>query len=96
MAITLKEVISAKDFKTFIYLPEKIHKGHDKWLPPVYMDEKKYFNPSKNLSFRGCDYKMLLAYKDGEPVGRIMGIINHQHNEMMLEKCTLRIYRNIQ
>jgi hypothetical protein len=83
MAITIKEVTSAKDLKIFIYLPEKIHKGHESWLPPIYMDEKKYFNPQKNLSFRGCDYKMLLAYKDGEPVGRIMGIINHQHNEMM-------------
>ena len=83
MTLTLKEVTTAKDFKTFIYLPEKIHKGHDNWLPPVYMDEKKYFNPKKNLSFRTCDYILLLAYKDNKPVGRIVGIINHQFNEMM-------------
>jgi hypothetical protein len=81
MTITLKEVKTKKDLKEFIYLPEKIHKDHKNWLPPIYMDEKKFFNPEKNLSFRGCDYRFILAYKDNIPVGRIMGIINHQHNE---------------
>jgi len=82
MALEIKEVVTKKEYKTFIYLPEKIHKGHESWLPPIYFDEKKFFNPNKNLSFRGCDYKMLLAYKDGEAVGRIMGIINNQHNQV--------------
>lgn len=81
MSLTLKEVKTKKDLKEFIYLPEKIHKGHKNWLPPIYVDEKKYFNPQKNLSFRGCDYRMVLAYKDNIPVGRIMGIIHHPHNE---------------
>jgi hypothetical protein len=82
MTLTIKEVANSKDLKEFIYLPEKIHKGHENWLPPIYMDEKKYFDSSKNLSFRGCDTRMLLAYKDGKPVGRIMGIIHHAHNEL--------------
>jgi hypothetical protein len=82
MAITLKEVTTAGQRKTFIYLPEKIHKGHASWLPPLYMDEKKYFDPDKNPSFRACDYRMMLAFKDNKPVGRILGIINRKHNEM--------------
>jgi hypothetical protein len=82
MAVSLKEVTTAKDSKTFIYLPERIHQGHASWLPPVYMDEKKFFNPKKNPSFTLCDYRKVLAFKDGKPVGRIMGIINHTHNEM--------------
>ena len=83
MTLLIKEVISKKEYKTFIYLPEKIHKGHESWLPPIYMDEKKFFDPKKNLSFRGCDYILFLAYKDGEAVGRIMGIINHQYNKAL-------------
>ena len=83
MPVTIKEVQTKKDFHDFIYLPEKIHKGHDGWLPPLYMDEKNYFNPKKNLSFRNCDWRQTLAIKDGKVVGRIMGIINYQHNEMI-------------
>jgi hypothetical protein len=83
MTLVIKEVSSKKELKTFIYLPEKIHKGHESWLPPIYFDEKKFFDPNKNLSFRGCDYIRLLAFKNGEPVGRVMGIINHQYNQTM-------------
>jgi hypothetical protein len=83
MTITIKEVTTAKDRKTFIYLPEKIHQGHAGWLPPLYADEKKYFDPDKNPSFRSCDYRMALALKDGVPVGRIIGIINRKHNETL-------------
>jgi hypothetical protein len=80
MAVILKEVAGKKDLKEFIYLPEKIHKDQKNWLPPIYFDEKKFFDPKKNLSFRGCDHILILAYKDEKPVGRIMGIINHNHN----------------
>jgi hypothetical protein len=83
MALTLKDVTTKKEYREFIYLPEKIHKGHDNWLPPLYMDEKTFFNPKKNYSFHVCDHRLILAYKDGKVVGRIMGIINHQHNKMM-------------
>ncbi len=81
MALILKDVKTKADLKEFIYLPEKIHKGHENWLPPIYSDEKKFFNPDKNLSFRGCDTKLVLAYKDNKIVGRIMGIIQHHHNK---------------
>lgn len=83
MEVVLKDVSTKREYKEFIFLPEKIHKGHKEWLPPLYMDEKVFFDPKRNHSFSACDYRLLLAYKDGIVVGRIMGIINHQHNEMM-------------
>ena len=83
MALVLKDVSTKKEFKEFIYLPEKIHQGHRDWLPPLYLDEKVFFNPEKNHSFNVCEYRFVLAYRDGIAVGRIMGIINKQHNEMM-------------
>lgn len=81
MALTIKEVKNNADLKEFIYLPEKIHKDHANWLPPIYIDEKRYFNKDKNLAFRGCDTRMVLAFKDNKLVGRIMGIIQNQHNQ---------------
>jgi hypothetical protein len=83
VSLALREVRTDKDVKEFIHLPEKIHKSHAAWLPPLYSDEKKYFNPAINPSFRSCDFRMLLAYRGGTSVGRVMGIINRQHNDMM-------------
>ncbi len=86
MDITIKEVKTRKDLKIFIYLPEKIHAGHKNWVHPIYMDEWKYFDAKKNKSFVYCKTVLLLACKNGETAGRIMGIINDRYNEYKNEK----------
>lgn len=82
MAIEIKEVTTKKARREFIYLPEKLHQGHDNWLPPIYMDEKAYFNPRKNPAFSYSDTVLALAYQENEVVGRIFGIINHRYNKL--------------
>jgi GNAT superfamily N-acetyltransferase len=86
MAVDIWEVKTKKDLKRFIYLPEKIHAGRVNWVPPVYMDDKKYFDRQKNKTFSYCDAVLYLAGRGGEAVGRIMGIINRRFNEYRQEK----------
>jgi hypothetical protein len=86
MPIEIREVASRKDLKTFIYLPEKIHAGHANWVHPIYMDDWKYFNRKKNKAYAYCDAVLLLAFRDGRPVGRATGIINRRYNEYRHEK----------
>jgi len=86
MSINLIEVKDRKQLKTFIYLPEKLHRGRPNWVPPIYMDEWTYFDPKKNKTFEYSDTILLLAEKDGEVVGRVMGIINRRYNEVRNEK----------
>ena len=95
MPIEIREVFSRKDLKTFIYLPEKIHAGHENWVHPIYMDDWKYFDKKKNKAFGYCDTILLLAWKDGRPVGRAMGIINHRFNEHRNEKTARFGYLDI-
>ena len=86
MAIEIREVNSRKLRRQFIHLPAKIHKDHKNWVPPIYMDDRSFFNPRINKSFAYSDTLILLAFRDKFPVGRIMGIINHRHNELKGEK----------
>jgi len=86
MKIEVREVKSRRDLKTFIYLPEKIHKDHNNWLYPLYNDEWIFFDKNKNKAFSYSDTTLLLAYKDNKPVGRIMGIINKRYNELNNER----------
>jgi len=86
MAVEIREVVSRRDLKTFIYLPEKIHAGHENWVPPLFTDDWKYFDAKKNKAFGYCDTILLVAWKDGRPAGRAMGIINHRYNEHRNEK----------
>ena len=81
MSLELIEVKTRKQLRQFIQLPAKIHKNHKGWLPPIYMDDRKFFNKKKNHIFDHCDTILLLAKVNNEFVGRIMGIINHKYNE---------------
>ncbi|MBS0012238.1 MAG: hypothetical protein KFF49_12560, partial [Bacteroidales bacterium] len=83
--IEIRPVISGKDLKEFIFLPEKIHSDNPNWLPPLYSDERILFDPARNRSFEYCDCIMLLALLNGKPAGRIMGIINKRYNQIRNE-----------
>ena len=86
MAIEIREVSGRKLRRQFIHLPAWIHKNHSNWVPPIYMDDRAFFNPAKNKSFAYSDAKLFLAYRDSTVVGRIMGIINRRYNESKNEK----------
>ncbi len=79
--ILIRDVKSKKDLKAFIHLPAAIHQNHKNWVPPIYMDDWEFFDPKKNKSFDSCDTTLLLAFRNEEVVGRIMGIIHHKYNE---------------
>lgn len=86
MDIIVKPVSGKRELRQFIYLPARIHTHHETWLPPIYMDEWEFFNPKKNKSFSYCDTILLLAWKKGKVVGRIMGIINRRYNKLHNER----------
>ncbi|MFC1544398.1 hypothetical protein ACFL4Y_03995 [Gemmatimonadota bacterium] len=86
MQIEIKEVAGRGDLRKFIYLPEQIHAGHDSWVHPIFMDDRKYFDPARNKSFAYCETTRVLAWREGIPVGRIMGIINSRYNEIRGER----------
>ncbi len=96
--IMLKEVTTHRDLRDFIYLPEKVHKNEPDWLPPLYMDEWELYDKRKNKSFGYADGLLLLAYRDGKPAGRIMGLINRRYNEINHENhgrfCFMECYND--
>jgi hypothetical protein len=98
--IEIREVKTRSDLKKFIFLPAEIHKDHENWVPPVYMDDRVFFNPAKNNSFSHSDTVLYLAWAGGKAVGRIMGIINHNYNERTGENdarfCFIETYNDFE
>ena len=84
--IIVKEVLTKKQLREFIYLPSKIHKNEQNWLPPIYADEWLLFNKKKNRSYQYADAVFFLAYKNNVPAGRIMGLVNNRYNSIKNEK----------
>ncbi len=86
MPVQVTPVVSKRDLKRFIYLPAALHRDHPLWMPPIYMDEWKYHDRARNPAYRYCDAVPVLAWRDGRLVGRVLGIVNRRHNEMLKEK----------
>jgi hypothetical protein len=86
MPVSIFEVKTKRERAQFIYLPLRLHRTNPKWVPPVYMDEWKFFNPAKNKAFSYCDTILILAKKNNQVVGRSMGTIHRGYNELKGEK----------
>jgi GNAT superfamily N-acetyltransferase len=89
--IELIEVTNQKQLKKFIYLPKTIYKDFRSWVPPLFADEWNFHNPEKNESLKSSKVIRLMAVRNKELVGRIMGIIHEKYNAV--HEPTARFYQ---
>ncbi len=74
--ITVKEITTKKELKTFVKFPFLIYKDSKYWVPPIINQELATFDKKKNPIFKDANAHFFLAYKDGKVVGRVAAIIN--------------------
>ena len=81
MSVEIKEVLTKKDLWAWVRFPNKLYKNNEYFVPFLENDEFDTFTRDKNPSYEFCDTKLFIAYKEGEIVGRIAGLINHAYNK---------------
>lgn len=79
--VEVREVRTRKERKIFAGFNERMYRNVPQAIPDMISDERDNFNPKKNPAFAFCEVKCWLAFRDGEPVGRIAGIVNRAANE---------------
>ena len=79
--LKIRQVSSKQDIRSFIRFLWKIYKNYPAWVPPLMMDRKKLMDREKNPFYKHADAEFYLAEHDGEVVGRIGAIVNHNHNK---------------
>lgn len=57
------------------------YKGNDCFVPPLVSDDVNTLRPECNPAFDFCQCACWMAYRHGNPVGRIAAIINNSVNE---------------
>ena len=83
--IEIIEVKTKKQQRDFLDFPLKLYKNNPYFVPPLYLDEKKIFNP-KYYYYQTSEAVYFNAYKDGKMVGRISGILQKASNEKWKQK----------
>ncbi len=65
----------------FLAVPYRIYGGDPNWVAPLLFDLKKVFTDANPL-FEHAEMPLWVARRDGRDVGRIAGILDHQHNRV--------------
>jgi len=84
MSIEIRQ-IDKNNLKAFIKLPFKLYRNDPKWVPPLIKSMKDMLKPENNV-FLGGGHAYFMAYRDGEPVARILAGHNLLESESRGEK----------
>ncbi|MCX7904232.1 MAG: hypothetical protein N2486_06940 [Caloramator sp.] len=80
--IIVKEVTNKNEEIEFIKLPWEIYKGDKNWVPPLISEFKKTIRGENNTLKHDGPYKLIIAYKNNQPVARMLIGINEKINKI--------------
>lgn len=83
--IEVLEAVTRRQQRDFMEFPNRLYKGNSCYVPPLWIDERKIFRKDY-IYYETCEAVYYNAYRDGEMVGRISGIIQRASNEKTGEK----------
>jgi hypothetical protein len=79
-AVVIKAVDDRSKQKCFIEMPGRIYLNDPAWVPPLFFERKQFLSPH-NPYFEHARYKAWVAFRNGDPVGRISAQIDDLHLE---------------
>ena len=79
--VEIRPVRSRRDLKRFVKLPWAIYRDEPRWSPPLIVERMRHLDRSRNPFFEHAEAEYFLAWRDGEPVGRITAHVDHRLNE---------------
>jgi len=80
-AIDVRGVVGRRELKLFLRFPWRIYREDPNWVPPLLASAARTLDPQHNPFFEHGEIRPYLAWRGGQPVGRIAAIINRLHNE---------------
>lgn len=65
----------------FVHVVDRIYRNCPQYVPDFESDVRKLFDRRKNPGLAFSDIEAFVAYKNDQPVGRIVGIVNDKANK---------------
>ena len=81
MSLEVRPVRSRADLMRFIRLPWRVHRSNDRWVPPLIWERRQFLNRKKNPYFEHGEAEYFIAWRGGDPVGRITAMVDRQFND---------------
>ena len=78
--LTIQECRTTAERRAFVTFPWRVYRNDPHWVPPLISERMAFFDPQRNPFYQHAEVALFMARRDGEPVGTIAALINHQHN----------------
>jgi len=85
--LKILEVKSSADMDKFVQLPWEIYKNSPLWVPPIKSLELQLLNKNKHPFWENAEGILFLAEKNGEIIGRICAVVDHNYNKYADQLC---------
>jgi GNAT superfamily N-acetyltransferase len=79
--VEVRPVAGKRELHAFIKLPWRVYRNEPRWVPPLLMDRKRFLDRHRNPFFKHAEAEFFLAWRGGQPVGRITAHIDRHFNE---------------
>jgi GNAT superfamily N-acetyltransferase len=79
--VEVRPIRTSKERRQFLELPWKIYQGDPNWVPPLRGQQAELVGYRPHPFWIRNRIETFLAYRDGQPCGRIAAIVNYAHNE---------------
>ena len=83
--VTVEKVCTIQQKREFLEFPLRLYENNPNFVPPLFADERKIFDEDYAY-YETSEAVYFNAYRDGQIVGRISGILQRASNELRNEK----------
>lgn len=87
MALEIVRAEGKQGLKQFIEFPYSLYRGDAHWVPPLRIAVKELLDREKHPFYKNAEVELFLAKRDGKVVGRIMAILDRNHNKFHEESA---------
>jgi len=81
----VRPVRTRRERKDFLNLPWRLYQNDPVWIPPLRKTQKEMTGFARHPFYEYAEREAYIAYRGKEPIGRVLAIINHRHNEVHKE-----------
>jgi GNAT superfamily N-acetyltransferase len=85
----VRPVDGRRELNAFIKLPWSLYSGVANWVPPLISERRKHLSERHNPFFEHAQAQYFLAWRDGQPVGRISAHVDERLNEFQQNRWGL-------
>ena len=78
--VVVEPVINRRQWKQFLGLPWAIYQDDPFWIPPLRRNQEELVGYRRHPFYEQAESQAFLAYRNGEPCGRVLALINRAHN----------------